>query len=213
MYKLENVTALWPKIDRTYRYDSKEQRSVPCSATDDGAEYSINIEMTPEQGNDLHKYCEAAWAEFLKDNPKATKQNAPYKKNEQGLVVAKAKLKGAYNGEATRKPAIYDAKNQSIRDEGFQLTTGSTINVAVTAVPYSAMGGGISLRLNAVQVIELADMGAASSPFGEAEGFSQPTTPFSESVPAEATPVQAVKKVANGGIEDDIPFMRIKGVC
>lgn len=196
MFQLNNVTALWPKVDRTYRFDSKEKRSVPCEPTADGAEYSINIEMTPEQGNDLHKYCEAAWKEFLKNEPNATKQNAPYKKNEQGLVVAKAKLKGAYNGEPTRKPALFDAKNIQIRDPEFQLTTGSTINIAVTAVPYSAMGGGVSLRISAIQVIELADKGGAASPFGAVEGFSQPTSPFTE---ATAAPVAAT-------LEDDIPF-------
>lgn len=197
MFQLNNVTALWPKVDRTYRFDSKEKRSVPCEPTADGAEYSINIEMTPEQGNDLHKYCEAAWKEFLKNEPNATKQNAPYKKNEQGLVVAKAKLKGAYNGEPTRKPALFDAKNIQIRDPEFQLTTGSTINIAVTAVPYSAMGGGVSLRISAIQVIELADKGGAASPFGAVEGFSQPTSPFTE---AAAAPV------GHSDIDQDIPF-------
>lgn len=197
MFQLKNVTALWPKIDRTYRFDSKEKRSVPCEPTADGAEYTINIEMSPEQAKELHAYCQNEWKHFEKENPGAEWNNKPYKKNDQGLVVAKAKLKGAYNGEPTRKPALYDANNLQITDPNFLLTTGSTINVAVTAIPYSAMGGGVSLRLNAVQVLELAAMGAATSPFEATEGgFSQPSTPFSEEP----------KKVANGGFEDDIPF-------
>jgi hypothetical protein len=198
MFQLKNVTALWPKIDRTYRFDKKEQRSVPCEPTADGAEYTLSVEMTPEQGNELHAYHEAKWKEFLKEpgNEKATKSNCPYEKNEQGLVVAKTKLKGAYNGEPTRKPPVFDAKNQQIADPNFQLTTGSTINIAITGVPYSGMGGGVQLRIKAIQVIELADKGGAVSPFGEAEGFSQPASPFTE---ATAAPVAAT-------LEEDIPF-------
>jgi len=36
-YIIENVEALWPKIDKTYVFDQKVKRSVPCSPRDTGA--------------------------------------------------------------------------------------------------------------------------------------------------------------------------------
>ena len=36
-YVISNVEALWPRINKTYKFDSAENRTVPCEATDDGA--------------------------------------------------------------------------------------------------------------------------------------------------------------------------------
>lgn len=185
-FVLKEVTALFPRLDRTYRFDNGERRSVPCDPTADGAEYSINVEMSPEQGNKLHEYCQAAFEDFAKQNKGAKYLNKPYKKNEQGLVVAKAKLKGAYNGEATKKPRVYGTDNKLIEEPGYQLTTGSTINLAVTAVPYAtAMAQGVSLRISAVQVLELAEGGTATSPFEavESTGFSSASTSLEDDIP------------------------------
>ena len=44
-YIIENVEALWPKINTTYHFDSKAGRSVACDALADGAEYSIQFRM------------------------------------------------------------------------------------------------------------------------------------------------------------------------
>ena len=199
-FVLKEVSALWPKLDRTYRFDNAEMRSVPCSPTADGAEYTINAEMSPEQAKELHAYCQSVWDDFAKKNKGAEYVNKPYKKNEQGLVVAKAKLKGAYNGEATRKPRVFDSTNQLVADD-FKLTTGSTINLQVTAIPYATgMAQGISLRIGAVQVLELAES-SVSSPFGEVKGgYTGGDKPFGE--------IEQPKKVngSAGALEDDIPF-------
>ena len=194
-FVLKEVTALWPKLNRTYRFDSAEMRSVPCDPKADGAEYTVNVEMSPEQAKELHKYCKEAWDTFAKKNPGAEFENKPYKKNEQGLVVAKLKLKGAYNGEPTRKPRQFDASNNLLPDD-FELTTGSTINVQVQAIPYATkMAQGVSLRLGAVQVVELAE-GNVSSPFGEVDGgFKGGNKPFGE-----------IEKPKADSFEDDIPF-------
>ena len=45
-FKVKNVEALWPKINTTYRFDNAENRSVTCSAFDDGAEYSMPVSYT-----------------------------------------------------------------------------------------------------------------------------------------------------------------------
>ena len=54
-YKIRDVEALWPKINTTYKFDSTENRSVPCSALDDGAEYSMQFKMSEAQAKALYK--------------------------------------------------------------------------------------------------------------------------------------------------------------
>ena len=44
-YIVENVEALWPKIDKTYAFDQSVKRSVPCSPRDQNAEFSIAFRM------------------------------------------------------------------------------------------------------------------------------------------------------------------------
>ena len=94
------------------------------------------------------------------------------------------------------------------------LTTGSKVNVAVVAIPYATgMAQGVSLRLRAVQVIELRDDAGAASPFGEVEGFtSTSSSPFktdidglaslAERLGAPPKPAPAAKTVP----DDEIPF-------
>ena len=70
------------------------------------------------------------------------------------LFTHKAKLNAAYNGQTTTKPVQWDAKLNKL-PEDFRLTSGSTVNVFVTGIPYSgSMGAGVSLRLKMVQVIK-----------------------------------------------------------
>ena len=42
LHTIKKVEALYPKLDRPYKFDKKENRSVPCGATDDGAEYTVD---------------------------------------------------------------------------------------------------------------------------------------------------------------------------
>ena len=52
-YNINNVEALWPRIDKTYKYDTMEQRTIPCNPTDDGASYTIQFRMTTDQAKEL----------------------------------------------------------------------------------------------------------------------------------------------------------------
>ena len=54
-YNINDVEALWPKINRTYKFDSTEQRSVPCNATDAGSEYNIMFRMDKDQAKALYE--------------------------------------------------------------------------------------------------------------------------------------------------------------
>ncbi len=185
-YIIENVEALWPRINKPYRFDNAENRTVPCTAFDDGAKYEIKFRMTKDQAKALYlEMCKAY--EERKEKGWPEKVDNPFTKDDDGMYVYKATLKGAYGKEATLKPVQVDS-NGSKLPEDFMLTTGSTVNVAVIFVPYNMREAGISLRLKAVQVIKYVPM-ESSTPFGKVEGgftFQKDDNPF-EVVEAKPT--------------------------
>ena len=195
-YNINDVEAMWPRINRTYKFDNTEKRSVPCDATDDGASYTLQFRMNEAQAKDLYKHMKNAYAIRQGENADwPDKFQMPFKKDEDGTYTHKAKLKGAYGGEATRKPAQYDAKGVKL-DDDFLLTNGSTVNIAVVFTPYHGMmGTGVSLRLRAVQVIDLKPM-EEQSPFGAVEGFE--VSPKEDDNPFDAVeePKKTIKKAA-----------------
>jgi len=195
-HNINNVEALWPRLNQTYKFDSTERRTLPCDALDDGAEYALQFRMEEEQAKALYKKMREAYVNMRKAEwPDKFKR--PFKEEDGGSFIHKAKLKGAYGKDATRAPAQYDAKGKKL-PEDFLLTTGSTVNIAVSFTPYhGAMGTGVSLRLKAVQVIDLKPMMEPESPFSAVEGFDfdagEEDNPFAES---EDTPVKEPKKKA-----------------
>jgi len=177
-YVIQNVEAQWPRINKTYKFDNTENRTVPCDAFEDGAKYEIKFRMSKDQAKELYKGMSAAYEE-RKEKGWPEKVDMPFTKDDDGMYTYKATLKGAYGKEATLKPVQYDSKGAKLPDD-FLLTTGSTVNVAVVFVPYNMREAGISLRLKAVQVIKYLPMEAAS-PFGAVEGgfeFSSEDNPF-----------------------------------
>ena len=115
-YLLNNVEAMYPKIDRPYKFDQGENRSVPCDAKDDGAAYDINFKMDKAAAVALNKFMKElynsrkqdGWPEYKDTHP--NKQSHPFKEEEDGVFTHKAKLNAAYNGQTTTKPVQWDAK-------------------------------------------------------------------------------------------------------
>ena len=177
-YVIKNVEAQWPRINKPYRFDNAENRTIPCDAFDDGAKYEMKFRMSKDQAKELYLGMCKAYEE-RKEKGWPEKVEMPFAKDDDGMYSYKATLKGAYGKEATLKPVQYDSKGVKLPDD-FMLTTGSTVNVAVIFVPYNMREAGISLRLKAVQVIKYVPM-EASSPFEAGEGgftFEQESNPF-----------------------------------
>ena len=124
----------------------------------------------------------------VKDNPKLKNVlsiRTPFEPeydeagNETGNVVFKTKLKArikSRSGETySQKVSVVDAKKTPM--DGSQMVgNGSSIKVAVEPVPYlmqSTKQVGVSLRLKALQVIDLVEYGSPStdSIFDEEDGF------------------------------------------
>ena len=105
--------------------------------------------------------------------------DAPYQIDEDTgdlLVNFKLKARGTTRDgkEFTQAPALFDAKGKPF--EGEAIWGGSRIKVSFEVVPFytKLIGAGITLRLKAVQIIELRQGGGASAEdygFGEEEGY------------------------------------------
>ena len=177
-YMLNNVEALYPKLDQPYHFDrqggkNKQGASVPCAATAQGATYQVNFKMTADQAKAIFKSMAEAYEEDKEESWPAL--TMPFTKTEDKMFVGKAKLPASFDGRPTTPPKHYDASNNPL-DSAFQLSSGSTINLFLELVSYNgSMGNGVSLRLRAVQVIKYKEYTAAS-PFDTQEGFTQNDT-------------------------------------
>ena len=211
---ISGVTALYPRLNGTYKFDTQENKSVKCHALDEGAAFEMSFKLNDEQAKELHQICSQAYANA---SAMDTKRKLPYKRNADNEIVGKCKLKGSYGGDVTQPPKQVDASRNRLPDD-FMLTTNSKVNVAVVIVPYNTGSlNGVSLRLRAVQVLELAELEGGDDPFDKVDGFVSPNSdaifnntqpakpvngqeydPFAASVASQAPPAN--------DLDDDIPF-------
>jgi len=191
----EGVTAKYPRLNQTYKFDTMENKTVPCNPLDDGASYTLDFEMNNDDAQTFidkidEVYKEAGKAD-TKRKWKAEPTYTPYKEID-GVPQGKAKLKGSYSGEKTNPPVQKDADSNKL-PEDFELTTGSKVNVWGQLFAYNTGAvSGVGFRLKGVQVLELAER-AENDPFESTDGFKAETAP-------------AKPESAGGFIEDEIPF-------
>jgi len=205
----ENVTAQYPRINRCYRFDNMENKTVPCGPLDDGAAYEISFNMTNEDATEFLKKCDEIYEETAKADTKRKWKPKPmyypYKELDDGQPQGKAKLKGAYSGEATNPPVQKDANRNSLPPD-FRLTTGSKVNVWGQLFAYNTGAvSGVGLRLRGVQVLELAEE-ATSDPFSATEGYTaakQEDDPFGLPPIKPSAPAQNAQAT---DFVDEIPF-------
>ena len=146
--------------------------------------WRANLRLTAEDAQSLKQSIddaiEANADEYTKSKGKKVKiANPPYQEDEDGNYVFTFKLKASGtrpNGERwEQKPILYDAKGNVFQANGKTIWGGTKAKVAFQMSPYfvSSIGAGVSLRLKAVQIIELVTGGADASSYGfqEEEGF------------------------------------------
>lgn len=157
-------------------------------------EYKVKLRLSPDSKvydekrkalTDIQSFIdekmEAALEKAQQENKGKIKEaDAPYTIDEETgevLVNFKLKAKGQTRDgkEFEQKPALFDAKGKPF--DGEALWGGSRIKVSFEVVPFytKLIGAGVTLRLKAVQVIELKAGGsggnADSYGFGEEEGY------------------------------------------
>tara|TARA_R110000824_G_scaffold38181_1_gene116936 strand:+ start:2971 stop:3735 length:765 start_codon:yes stop_codon:yes gene_type:complete len=173
----QSVKVLYPKINRPYKFNDKEQRTLPCEAREENAAYLMDIELSKKQAKSLNRMARALYEDRRKpkwpeDCPKPFRIIEDEEGDETYVVTVKKKC--AYDGELTPLPKVFDAQNVDVTSPDFPLSTGSTANVAFTLVPYSMpTQHGVSLRLHSVQVLKLLEI-ATKSPFSVVEGYTAP---------------------------------------
>lgn len=200
-----------PKGTASYPYLTK-----PDTKFNPDGEYKVSLIVAGDNASKaitfLTEQHEAAVAKAKKENAgKRVKEgDLPFIENDDGTVTFKFKLKAKVtpkNGDSfAQKPALFDAKGKPLTGEP-NVGGGSVIKVSYEVVPYytAIAGAGVSLRLKAVQIIELKEFSgggtAESYGFCEEEGFEaseDDTPPFAADEPTAGG--------ATGGADDDVDF-------
>lgn len=157
--------------------------SAPDTKFNPDGDYKVNLEVSGEEASKLTTFLdeqhELAVANAKKENTgkKIKEGDLPYSVNEEtGKVSFKFKLKAKVtpkNGEAfEQRPALFDAKGKPLGND-IKIGGGSKLKVSFELVPYytAIAGAGVSLRLKAVQVIDLVEYSSGGS--GESYGFGK----------------------------------------
>ena len=198
-----------PKGIASYPYLTK-----PDTKFNPDGEYKVSLIVS---GGDASKAIAFLTEQHKAAVAKAQKENAgkrvkeselPFIENDDGTVTFKFKLKAKVTpkkgDQFEQKPALFDAKGKPLNGEP-KVGGGSVIKVSYEVVPYytAIAGAGVSLRLKAVQIIELKEYSgggdAESYGFCEEEGFEADED-------ANAPPFAADEPAAGGsegGDEED----------
>lgn len=189
---INNVSILYPRLNQPYRFDSAENKSVACKWDEDGAGYETNFIMDKDEAVTLGRICKEAWknASALNNNWPNEPKKMPAKtvKAEDGSTEyhGKCRIRAKYGSDQTQLPKQVDAKRNPFPSD-FRLTTGSKANISVTVVPFfmGAENNGVSLRIRAVQVLDLAPAKEPSDPFSVVDGYTTDDTFVSAPAPVE----------------------------
>jgi hypothetical protein len=156
---VKDVPLLWPRIDQPYRWNSREERSEPCTATVQGAGYSIAWEMPQDEAR---KFYDALKAHY-EDCQQRDSTRPPFhtvfgmkRDTEKKIVTFRAK-RNAVDGEGKIKPPpkVTDGQLHDLADKA--IWSGSKGGVRVFAFPAKdpqTGNGGVSLTFDAVQVTD-----------------------------------------------------------
>lgn len=189
---INNVSILYPRLNQPYRFDSAENKSVACKWDEEGASYETSFIMDKDEAVTLGRICKEAWknASALNNNWPNEPKKMPAKtvKAEDGSTEyhGKCRIRAKYGSDQTQLPKQVDAKRNPFPSD-FRLTTGSKANISVTVVPFfmGAENNGVSLRIRAVQVLDLAPAKEPSDPFSVVDGYTTDDTFVSAPAPVE----------------------------
>lgn len=189
-----NVSCLWPNlITPSTKFNERGVYDVTMILTPGNPEHQRFIEhIEREYQNAYNAMCKEQGKPKLKkaDSPLTPVTTADGM--ETGDFKIKAKLTAS--GETKdgrrfeRKPALFDVHGKPWK--GSVIGNGSMLRVAMRPNPFyvPALGAGLSLRLEAVQVIEAREGGKGFSEFGfvaQPEKEETTSSPFASETPAE----------------------------
>ena len=171
-YRLENVEALWPRIDKAYAWNDAKGQSDETHPTDRDGAYEMTVIMREEQAKDLASKMKSVWTSdektkgkqwiVKKKDPETGLESDKLVKSLEDIFekvdgVYRAKLKMPTYGDPDTKPKQYMSDGTKAADD-FELTTGSIVHVMFRIRTW-AYGNkvGIALRPTGVMVVRLAE--------------------------------------------------------
>ena len=148
-------TAIYPRLTQ------------PDTKFDKDGVYSVDLELEPDAKETkefiatLKNVADEAYSATCesKGGKKLKRSDIPIKETEDGKVRIKFKLKAKAGNEEKsweQKPALFDSAGHAINTPP-NIGSGSRIKVAFEVVPFftAMVGAGVSLRMKAVQILEL----------------------------------------------------------
>lgn len=170
---------------------------------------NFNIEILMEERSEQEKFKAEVMAEIDKKVDQHTEgkkkpkvEHYPWKVVEDGDGMETGDLRFKFgmkksfvtrDGETIEQhPQCFDSKGNLITDKSFKIGNGSVVKVSFFMAPYYNKGkAGVSLRLKAVQIIDLVHYGVQQNPtdFGfseEKEGFAYDPEAMERALESEA---------------------------
>ena len=176
-FTTEVGTAKWPHLNKPDTKFNKE------------GDYKVSLVLDEEGAKKIQSEMRTVLDEFIaKMSPLPVRDEVDDSGNPTGNSEIKFKLKavgGGRGGETwQQRPILIDAKRKPMTET---IGGGSKIRIGCEIVPYStaATGTGITLRLKAVQVIELVEISNGGSieswSFNQEDGFTTSGKPSQDS--------------------------------
>ena len=207
-----DVTLQYPKLNSTYRFNTSQQKSEPCAQTASNAAWSVAFDMPKDQAKGLYDQLRGHYEACKARNPKmpAFKTIFGMKKlkdangNETGVVQFSAKRNGMKkDGTPNKQPTVIDGQKQSLADLAFWGGSTGTVRAWAVAVVDPDGIGGISLLLDAVQVIEAKYGDGGMDDFDSFAPVAPKDDPFGE---PETPAAKVASKPAADLSGDEIPW-------
>ena len=229
-FRLTNVEALWPRIDRPYKYNPAKNNADPTDPTDREGSYELSLIVTEEQAKELAGKMREVFnsSELCKDKQWIVERKDPETGLKQQIVVKsledlfvkddncyRVKTQIKTYGDPKTKPRQFMQDGTPAADD-FQLTSGSIVHVMLQIKDWQYGDKvGISLRPRGVMVVRLAEKKepeAQSNPFGD---LVQNDSPFADLTPSASKPADddpfglpdvPEKAPTSNDLDDEIPF-------
>ena len=110
-YNINGVVVMYPRMNKTYRFDNTERKSVPCGVFEDGAAYTTSFLMTKAQAKELYEAMAQAYT--MKREPSwPEKFEMPFKKN------VRTELTRARHASRVRMVKMLHANQRSMTPRG-----------------------------------------------------------------------------------------------
>jgi hypothetical protein len=196
---VKDVTLFWPRLDQPYRYNAQEKKTEACAPGVQGAGYSIAWDCPTAEAKALYSALRAHYNDCRTRNSKLPEMSQVFgmkKDDATGTVRFTAKKRAMSNaGTPNKAPVVIDANKAELANKA--IWSNSTGNLRVLAFPTTDPDGkgGISLLLDAVQVVEavyggdgLDDFEIVAAPAATTAASADPFADVADDTPAAPKP-------------------------